>query len=122
MPPRAGQYTSAGAMTRQVGFYQLGGRTADGGTAAANLAFNSWAAIRALSAQEIDKARQIGQKISHLVTVPYQTGIAESMQIGYQDGASLRMFQIVGVADPDEGRWELRITCFELNQNAGQNG
>jgi SPP1 family predicted phage head-tail adaptor len=80
---------------------------------------DSWAAIRALSGQEMDKAQQIAQKVSHLVTVPYQPGIQESMTIGLNEGGTTRIFQIEDVEDPDERHVELRIMCFEINQNAG---
>jgi SPP1 family predicted phage head-tail adaptor len=80
---------------------------------------NSWASVRALSGQELDKAQQIGQRVSHLVTVPYQPGVLESMTIGMYDFGTLRTFQIVAIEDPDERRVELRIMAFEINQNAG---
>ena len=80
---------------------------------------DSWAAVRALTAQELPKAQQIAQRVTHLVTVPYQPGILESMQIGMYEAGTLRMMQIAGIEDPDERHVELRIMAYEINQNAG---
>lgn len=115
-PPGLGQYTNRGSMNRWVTFYTQANPTA-GVPASPFVA--SWAAVRGLSSQEIEKAQQIAQRVTHLFTVPYQPGIQESMQIGMYEGATLRMFQIAGIEDPDEQHFELRITVFEINQNAG---
>jgi len=80
---------------------------------------DSWASVRALSGQELDKAQQIAQRVSHLVTVPYRPGLLESMTIGMYDFGTLRTFQIADIEDPDERHVELRIMAFEINQNAG---
>lgn len=75
--------------------------------------------MRSLSAQEMDKAQQIAQRVNWLFTVPYQPGISESMQIGMNEAGTLRMFQIAGIDDVDGRQFELRISAFEINQNAG---
>jgi len=115
-PPAPGQYTTPGAFNRRITLYNAANPTA--GTPASPYC-DSWAAIRGLQAAEIDKAQQIEQRVSHLVTVPYQLGILESMTIGFNEGGITRMFQIAGIEDPDELHRELRIMAFEINQNAG---
>lgn len=115
-PPGPAQYTDRSAMNRWVTFYNPANPTA---STPLNPYADSWAAIRALNAQEIDKAQQIAQRVTHLVTVPYQPGIEEYMQIGVLEGSVLRMFQIDGIEDPDERHIELRIMTHEINQAAG---
>lgn len=85
----------------------------------ANAAFDSWAAMRALGGQEIDKAQQFAQRSTHLITLPYQTGVEESMTVSFNEGGATRVFQIEYIEDPDERHIELRLMCFEMNQNAG---
>jgi SPP1 family predicted phage head-tail adaptor len=115
-PPGPGQYTAPGAFNRWITFYNAANPTA--GIAASPFK-DSWAAIRALTGQEIEKAQQIVQRASHLVTTPYQPGVLESMTIGMYEGSVLRMLQIADIEDPDERHVELRMLCFEINQNAG---
>src|SRR4051812_44735854 len=115
-PPGPGQYTNRGAMNRRITFYNQANPTAN---IPANPYVDSWAAVRALTSEEMDKAQQIAQRVTHLFTVPYQPGIQESMQLGMYEGSVLRMFQIAGIEDPDEMHFELRIMAFEINQNAG---
>jgi SPP1 family predicted phage head-tail adaptor len=79
----------------------------------------SWAAIRAIGGQEIDKAQQFAQRSTHLVTIPYQPGINEAMTVSLNEAGSTRTFQIEYIEDPDERHVELRMMCFEMNQNAG---
>lgn len=115
-PPGPAQYAGPSAMNRWVTFYNPANPTAG---EPLSPYVDSWASIRGLNAQEIDKAQQIAQRVSHLVTVPYQPGILESMQIGLLEGSLLRLFQIVGIEDPDERHIELRIMAYEINQAAG---
>lgn len=115
-PPAPGQYTNRGSMNRWITFYNPSNPTAG---VLANPFVSSWAALRSLTAQEMDKSQQIAQKVSWLFTVPYQLGISEAMQIGMYEGATLRMFQITGIDDLDGREFELRITAYEINQNAG---
>ena len=115
-PPVPGQYTNPAQMNRWITFYNQANPTAG---IPANPFVDSWAKVAPLTAQEIDKSQQITQRVTHLVTVPYQPGIQESMLIGLLEGGTLRMFQIAGIEDPDEQHVELRIMAFEINQNAG---
>lgn len=112
-----GQYTSTAQMSRQVTLYQPGQRNAsDGSTAPPDPFVVSWAAIRALGGDELDKAQQIAQETTHLVAIPYQRGITEAMLVNFEG----RFFQIKYIEDPDEMHWELRLFCAEIGQNAGQ--
>jgi head-tail adaptor len=115
-PPGPGQYTNRGEMSRWITFYNPPNPTAG---QPASPYVDTWAAFRALSAQEIDKAQQIAQRVSGLFTVPYQPGISESMQIGMYENGTLQMFQIAGIEDPDNRHFELRCMVFEINQNTG---
>jgi SPP1 family predicted phage head-tail adaptor len=122
MAPRAGQYTNRSAMRNQFTLYGPGPRGSNGEPGLPSPVATVWAAIRALTADELDKAHQIAQRVTHLVTMAYLTGVSEGMQLGFQDGGLLRMLQIAAIEDPDEQHWELRLTCWEVGQNAGQNG
>jgi SPP1 family predicted phage head-tail adaptor len=115
-PPGPGQYTAPGAYNRRVTLNNPANPTA--GTLE-NPAFETWAAMRALAGQELDKAQQIAQKSTHLVNIPYQPGVNESMTVTLLEGGNKRTFQIEYIEDPDELHYELRMMCFELNQNAG---
>ena len=104
-------------MSRLVTLYQPGQRNPADGTATPPEPFTqSWAAIRALAGQELDKAQQIAQETTHLVAIPYLHGITENMLVNFEG----RMFQIKYIEDPDEMHWELRLYAAELGQNAGQ--
>jgi SPP1 family predicted phage head-tail adaptor len=118
-PPGAGQYTPVGAYDRRITFSTPGNVAAGVQKSAA---FDSWAAIRGLSGQEFEKAQQIAQKCSHLVTVPYRLGISAAMLIDLEDAGITRTFQIADLEDPDERHIELRMMCFEIGTNAGGAG
>ena len=103
-------------MIRWITFYNPPNPTAG---VLANPFVSSWAAMRSLTAQESDKAQQIAQRVNWLFTVPYRPGIKESMLIGMYELGTLRSFQIAGIDDVDGRQFELRITAYEINQNAG---
>jgi SPP1 family predicted phage head-tail adaptor len=116
----AGLMVGPAQMNRQVTFYSPGVRdTSTGKTLAPTAAFNCWAAIYAIAGEEIDKAQQIAQKVSHVVVINWQLGVLANMTIQYLDGGLARTFQIADITDPDEQRWQLKIYCFEIGQNAG---
>lgn len=112
-PPDSASYTTIGSMNAWITLLAPGARTTDGGQANPSPVISTWASIRAMSGQELYKAQQIVPQVTHLVTVPYQPGIAAAMEINYQD----RIFQIEAVQDPDERQVELRLLCIERNQN-----
>jgi len=105
-------------MDKTVQILAPGARNTDGTSAPASVFLTTWAAIRALTGQELYKAQLIVQQVTHLVTIPYQVGVAPGMSIGFGG----RTFLIGAVQDPDERKIELRILAIERGQNAGQNG
>jgi SPP1 family predicted phage head-tail adaptor len=115
-PPGPGQYTSPGAMNRRITLNNPANPTK--GTPI-NPYVETWAALRALAGQELDKAQQLTQRSTHLVTIAYQLGVLESMVVTLNEGGTTRQLQIAYIEDPDERHIELRLYCFEINQNAG---
>lgn len=115
-PPGPGQYTNRGSMIRWITFYHPPNPAAG---AQISPFVSSWAAMRSLAVSESDKAQQIVQRVNWLFTTPYQPGIKESMLIGMWEQGTQRMFQIAGIDDVDGRQMELRVTAFEINQNAG---
>lgn len=115
-PPAPGQYTAPGALNRRITFYN----PPDPSNGIEASAFcDAWAAKRALSGQEMEKAQQIAQRANYLFTVRYQPGILESMQIEEYEAGTPHTFEIANIEDPDGRCLELRIMAFEINQNAG---
>lgn len=118
--PRPGQYVTPGALNKQVTFCSPAPRSpADNSMGQPSAAFSCWAALFALAGDELDKAQQIAQKVSHLVVISYADGVFENMVIQYIDGGVKRTFQIAAIEDPDELRVQLKIYAFEIGQNAG---
>jgi SPP1 family predicted phage head-tail adaptor len=115
-----------GLMNRWVTFYNPGMAFQSGPNVGQigppMAAFNTWTALFAVSGAELDRAQQIAQKSTHLCLIPYQLDVEPGMTIQYLDGSDDRVFQIEFVEDPDEQRWQLKIYCFEINQNAGGAG
>ncbi len=107
-------YTPCGSMDKQITFLAQGARPLDGSDAPFEPFTTSWANIKALFAQEIKEGQQIVKQVTHLVAMPYQEGLDESMQIQFEE----RIWQIVGIEDFDEQHRELRILCIERDQNA----
>jgi|SRR5579863_4169338 len=117
--PRQGQYVTPGAMNRWIEFYSPGARNADGSSGPPGAAFSTWAALYALMGDELDKAQQIAQRVSHLAVISYQLDVEENMTIQFNEAGQTRVFQIAAIDDTDELHWQLKIYCFEINQNAG---
>jgi SPP1 family predicted phage head-tail adaptor len=110
-----------GSMNSIITILQRGKRNTDGSTQPASPFTTTWAAIRSLRGAEVDRAQQIAQSISHMIVIPYQTGITQSMTVGVDGGGSTdRIFQINYIEDPDERQVELHLYCTETGQNAGQ--
>ncbi|HEY3972323.1 MAG TPA: head-tail adaptor protein [Candidatus Sulfotelmatobacter sp.] len=119
LPPLPGATTPLGAFNRVVTLLQPGAKNLDGTTLLPSpFAVGVWAAIRALSAQEVDKQQQIEQKVSHLVTIPFMQGVTQDMLVSNTFDGQVRTFQIVAIEDADEGRYELRMLCAEIGQSA----
>jgi SPP1 family predicted phage head-tail adaptor len=117
--PRAGQLVPPGALNRQVTFCSPGAAGAGGIVGPASPAFTTWAALYAVAGDELDKAQQIAQRVSHLAVITYRLGVLESMTMQFNEAGSTRTFQIAAVVDPDEMHMQLKIYCFEINSNAG---
>lgn len=112
-------YEPIGAMDRSVELLAVGAAAADGGPGIPGVVIATWASIRGLQGAEIDRAAQITQKCSHVVVIPWQPNVQESMQVGYLDRGQRRIFQINYIEDPDEHRFVLKLFCMEIGQNAG---
>jgi SPP1 family predicted phage head-tail adaptor len=109
-----------GALNRRVTFFGPAVRSStDNSMGAPSAAFSCWAALYALAGDELDKAQQIAQRVSHLAVIQYALGVEANMTIQYLDGGDERNFQIAAVEDPDELRVQLKIYCFEIGSNAG---
>lgn len=107
-------------MNRLVTFYSPGARDAQGKAGYPSPAFPAvWAALYALSGGETDKPQQIAQKVTALLVINYQLGVQENMTVQVPEGGSTRTLQIAAIEDPDGQKWQLKIYCFEINQNAG---
>lgn len=118
IPPGPGQYAPPGSLNRMVTLYQTGQRNPADGTIIPPDPVSGplWASIRAAIGSEIDKAQQIAQVVTHVVTITYQLGISESFQVGFEG----RFFQIQYIEDIDERHVQLVLFCSEAGQNAGQ--
>jgi SPP1 family predicted phage head-tail adaptor len=101
-------------MCHQIAIQQPSGRAGSGATEPFSPFAASWAAIRALSGQELYRAQQIVNQVTHLITIPYIAGLSAGMTIVFQT----RTFQIMAIQDPDERQIELRLLCVERSSNA----
>jgi len=108
---------SIGGMDKTVTFFLPGDRGGDGSTMPGSPAFTTWARIktRVRGSKESDEPHQIGQVSEHVITIPYQEGVLESMTVGYES----RLLQIDYIVDEDEGHVFLDLICSEIGQNAG---
>lgn len=119
-PPRPGTYVDPGAMNRLVTFYAAAAKDLQGKPQPPSPAFGPvWGALFAISGAEIDKAQQIAQKVTDLLVINYRLGIQESMTFEVAEGGAVRTLQVAAIADPDGQMWQLKVYCFEINENAG---
>lgn len=106
-----------GGMSRQVTLFTPGGRNpVDGGDLPPSPFCTSWADIRSLRGEELDRTDQIAQKVELVVTIPYQIGIEENMLVGFEQ----ETWQISYIEDEDRRHIFLDLYCAEVGQNAGQ--
>jgi SPP1 family predicted phage head-tail adaptor len=112
-------YEALGAMDRWITMNAVGAPATDGGPGITSPLISTWASIRGLNGEEQDRAEQIEQKCSHLVTIAWQPNVEQSMIVGYLDGGQQRTFQINYIEDADEHRFQLKLYCMEIGQNAG---
>jgi SPP1 family predicted phage head-tail adaptor len=104
-------------MSRQITLeYSSAGRnTTDGGPLPPSPAVTSWASIRALQGDELDRADQIAQESDHIVIIPFQSPVTLDMIVVFEQ----RKFQIKYIEDQDELHFFLSLYCVEIGQNAG---
>ena len=118
--PRAGEYAPLGAMNRLVTFYSPGARDLQGKAGPPSPAFPAvWVALYAIAGAELDKAQQIAQKVTDLLIMNYQLGVQENMTVEVSEAGATRTLQVATIDDPDGQKWQLKVYCFEINQNAG---
>jgi SPP1 family predicted phage head-tail adaptor len=104
-------------MSRQItlNYASAGRNPTDGGPLPPSPAVTSWASIRALKGDELDKADQIAQEADHIVRIPYQSPVTLDMTVKFEG----RTFQIKYIEDEDELHFFLDLYCAEIGQNAG---
>jgi len=107
-----GAYTTPGAMTHQVSIYQPGTRNSNGTYAADQLVTTSWAGFRNLGGRELDRAREVVQNVSVIITMSYIDTLQQHMTI-VCDGDT---YQIEYIVDPDLRHVEQRCYCSLVNQ------
>jgi SPP1 family predicted phage head-tail adaptor len=117
-PPGPGTYTPPGAFTRWVTINNPANPTA--GVVASPFC-DTWAAMRSMSGQELEKAQQIAQHSTHIITVPYQPGIPQNGTVTMFEGSLVRTFQVEWVDDVEEKHIELRFWCFEMQAQTSGN-
>jgi SPP1 family predicted phage head-tail adaptor len=107
---------SIGGMSRQIVLLAPGTRNpADGSTFPPSPQITTWAEIRTLRGEELDKAAQIAVEADHMVSIAYQIGITLGMLVAFEN----RIFLIKYIEDEDERHVFLDFYCAEVGQNAG---
>jgi len=101
-------------MTQEITFLEPGPRNPDGSDGDPVPFAISWASVKSLFAQQIKEGQNVVKQVTHLVVIPYLEGLNEAMQVQVES----RVWQIVGIEDPDERHVELRVLCVERDQNA----
>lgn len=110
-----GALTPIGAKNRWITLINVTTSVNADGSPSANTTFGTaWAALTQLSGNELFRAQQIDQEVSHLVVISYQPGVLESMLV--QMGT--RTFQIKFIEDPNEMQFDLMLYCVERGQSA----
>lgn len=77
-----------------------------------------WALVRPANGHEIESARAMEAKVSHMVEIdfPFKT-IKASDTVKFTDGFHrARTLNVTAVMNPDEADKELRLTCVEVLQ------
>jgi len=76
----------------------------------------TWAALDALAAADMERvtADTLTAGGTHQVTLPYHPGVTVETRLTYQDpDRGPRVFQVIGLRDPDEARRELVLVAAE---------
>lgn len=110
------QYTPPGAMVQEITLLApstvRNSETGEFGEPAEVATF--FANITTLTGRELEKAQQLVEEVTHLVSFTYLPGVNSTMTLRFQG----RLFQVLAVTDPDESQIELRLYCRERNQGA----
>ena len=69
-----------------------------------------WGDVTTLSAQQRLEAEQIGQTVTHRLTIRWRTGLTTKQRLR----RGTQIFLIRGVQDPDDRRRRLICTCEEI--------
>lgn len=92
----------------------------DGSPQPPNPVYSGWADVTRLSGQELVKAQQIVQEVTHEIVIPYPPGgFAQSERLPESGTVTFdgRTLQIKNIFDPDERKVQLHLLCVERNQN-----
>jgi len=79
----------------------------------------TWAALDALSAADMERvtADTIVASGTYAITLPYHPGVTVETRITYVDpDRGPRVFQVLGLRDPDEARRELILVAAEAQR------
>src|ERR1700728_364048 len=101
-----------GSLSRQVTLNKAsaGRNAADGGPLPPSPTVTSWASIRALKGEELDKVDEIAQEADHMVCIPYQFPVTLDMTVGFEG----RTFEIKYIEDQDELHFFLDLYCAAI--------
>jgi SPP1 family predicted phage head-tail adaptor len=69
-----------------------------------------WAKVAPLSAREAERAKSVGEMVSHTVELRYRSDITAGMKITHRT----RDLYINGVMDVDEAKVKLMLYCSEV--------
>lgn len=101
-----------GRMRHKITIMQPGGRAQDGTDLASVPFVTRFAQISSLQGNELLKAQQIVENVTHKIVMRYYPGVNSSMTVSYNG----RTFVIQAVLNPDERTRELDLLCVERNQ------
>ena len=73
------------------------------------------AAIKPASARDLERtvANTTQSTVTHMVTIPYVSGVTTRTRVIFHDGENDRTFSVTGVYDEDERHRQLVLTCVE---------
>jgi SPP1 family predicted phage head-tail adaptor len=72
-----------------------------------------WGEVQDLSGAELFAAQEMHSQVTTRITCRWQAGILPSMQVRYTTGGRSRVFDVMGVTDPEGRRRELVLQCKE---------
>lgn len=73
----------------------------------------TWAKISKITSRELYALGPgFTAAVTHTIVIRYRSDVTSAMRINYRG----RIFQIQAVADPDESRVKLELTCLEVDE------